>query len=109
MLWHRSLVTPTPSSDGDVVREEAASIAATQVPVYASVDVTSAPDASRLPYLGVSDRSVRGRKIRSTTMLLAVDQYNMAGLRGVACPLGKTLNELLNDDDSSAAPDRGGS
>jgi hypothetical protein len=32
-------VTPNPSSDGDVVREEAASIAATQVSVYASVDV----------------------------------------------------------------------
>jgi hypothetical protein len=49
------LVTPTPSSDGDVVREEAASIAATQVLVYASVDVASALYALTRTYAGVSD------------------------------------------------------
>jgi len=45
----------------------------------------------------------RERKIRSTAMPLALDQHNMAGLRGFACRLAKTLNELLNDDDSSSS------
>jgi hypothetical protein len=41
---NRSLGTPTHSSDGDIVREEGASIAAAQVPVDA-VDVTEAHKA----------------------------------------------------------------
>jgi hypothetical protein len=41
-LWNRSLATPTLSSDGDIVREETASIAALEVPVDASVDVSEA-------------------------------------------------------------------
>src|SRR6516165_3328208 len=39
-LWNRWLATPTHSSDGEVSPEEAASIAAAEVVMDASVDVT---------------------------------------------------------------------
>jgi hypothetical protein len=52
-------MTPTHSPDGDIIREEAASIPALQVPVDAAVDVSYAPNASTRTQLGVSDRSTQ--------------------------------------------------
>jgi hypothetical protein len=48
MLWNRAPATPNHSSDGEVIREEAAGIAAAQVPADASADQTDAGKAS--PY-----------------------------------------------------------
>jgi hypothetical protein len=60
--------------------------------VDASVEVIGADWRNCDTRGGVSDRSTRG-KIHSTAMPLAVDQHDLAGF---ACPLAKTLNELLN-------------
>jgi hypothetical protein len=56
-LWNRSLATPNHSSDDEVIREEAASIAASQVPADASVDVSEADWRQCGSCRGGADRS----------------------------------------------------
>ena len=62
--WNWSLATPNRPSDGGLIRGDASTIASPQV---APVDVTCAPNATRRPHFGVSDRSAHSRSREVTT------------------------------------------
>ena len=62
-LWGRSLAMASHPSDGEMVRREAASAAATQVPVDALVDVSEADRWKCAPCRAGTQRSAQGESV----------------------------------------------